>query len=563
MPEKAKKRFGILKISGIVIALLVAAVAAIPFLIDANQFRPKLELELSNAIGREVKVGNLKLTLLSGAVQADDIAIADDPAFSRAPFVTAKSLQIGVELKPLILSRVVRVTGITLDRPEITLIRSGSGAWNFSTIGGKSQPERGGEPAGKTPSAADVSVAVLKITDGRMTVVHTGEQKTQHVYDKVNLTARDLSLTTAFPFTFAANLPGGGGVKLEGNAGPVNRSDASLTPFTASLSIARLDLIASGFLPPDSGLAGLIDFDGTATSDGNQLQSKGKAKAEKIQVVKTGSPASRPVALDYQITHRLADQSGTLNETKINIGRAVARLQGTYDIRGASPQLKMRFQGDSMPAEELEAFLPAIGVTLPKGAALQNGTLDVDVTAQGPVDKLVSTGTVAINKARLAGFDLGSKVAMVAKIAGIKSSPVTEIEKFSSDLRLAPEGIRANRVILIVPGIGELSGDGTVGSNNALDFKMLAKIAAQGGVVGSIAGGLGHLTGAGNKEMTVPFTIRGTTSDPSFQPDVKGTAGNLLKSVLPGQATQAGQNAPASMFGDAIKGLLEKKKKKQ
>ena len=71
------KRF--LKIAGIVIGVLILIVIAIPFFIDANTFKPKLESELSDALGRQVKVGNLSLSLFSGSVAADNISIADDP----------------------------------------------------------------------------------------------------------------------------------------------------------------------------------------------------------------------------------------------------------------------------------------------------------------------------------------------------------------------------------------------------------------------------------------------------------------------------------------------------
>ncbi len=56
-----------LKILAIVVAVLILIVIAIPFFIDANTFRPKLETELTGALGREVKVGNLSLSLFSGS----------------------------------------------------------------------------------------------------------------------------------------------------------------------------------------------------------------------------------------------------------------------------------------------------------------------------------------------------------------------------------------------------------------------------------------------------------------------------------------------------------------
>ena len=49
---------------------------------------------------------------------------------------TAKSLKIGVELMPLIFSKQLNVTGVTLDAPQITLLKTANRKWNFSTIGG-------------------------------------------------------------------------------------------------------------------------------------------------------------------------------------------------------------------------------------------------------------------------------------------------------------------------------------------------------------------------------------------------------------------------------------------
>ena len=127
----------ILKILAIVVVLLIVIAIAIPFFVDANTFRPKLESELTSALGRPVQVGNLSLSLFSGSVSADDISIADDPAFSKSPFVQAKSFKVGVELIPLIFSKTLNVTELTLNQPEISLVKSENGEkWNFSSLGG-------------------------------------------------------------------------------------------------------------------------------------------------------------------------------------------------------------------------------------------------------------------------------------------------------------------------------------------------------------------------------------------------------------------------------------------
>src|SRR5882762_2494569 len=168
-----------LKILGIVVGILIVILIAVPFFIDANSFRPKLESELSDALGRPVKVGNLSLSLLSGGVTADDISIADDPAFSKTAFVQAKSLKVGVELIPLIFSKTLNVTELTLNQPAISLVRSENGEkWNFSSLGNTSVGNKSAaetKPAtGTSTSNPNLSVAELKVSNGRLTVSRAG-----------------------------------------------------------------------------------------------------------------------------------------------------------------------------------------------------------------------------------------------------------------------------------------------------------------------------------------------------------------------------------------------------
>src|SRR5579872_6166002 len=81
-----------LKIVGIVVVLLVVALIALPFLVDVNAFRSTIEADLTTALGRQVKIGNLKLSIFSGSLSADDLSIADDPAFNKNAFIQAKGL---------------------------------------------------------------------------------------------------------------------------------------------------------------------------------------------------------------------------------------------------------------------------------------------------------------------------------------------------------------------------------------------------------------------------------------------------------------------------------------
>src|SRR4029077_6444628 len=117
------------------VAVLVVVLAVTPLLIHVDQFRPFIEGSASTALGRKDDIGTLKLSLSSRSLTAESLTVADDPAFSNAPFLTAKSLSVDVELLPLILSRSLKVTAIRVDSPEVTLIRNPAGRWNYSSLG--------------------------------------------------------------------------------------------------------------------------------------------------------------------------------------------------------------------------------------------------------------------------------------------------------------------------------------------------------------------------------------------------------------------------------------------
>ena len=266
-----------LKIAGIVVGVLIVLILAIPLFIDANAFRPKLEADITAALGRQTKVGNLSLSLFSGSVTADDISIADDPAFGNTPFVQAKSLKVGVEIMPLIFSKTLIVTELTLNQPAISLVHSENGEkWNFSSLGntsaGNKNAAQPNAPANGASSNPDFSVRKLNLNNGRLTVSRVGKGEKPRDYDKVDIEVNNFSLKNSFPFKMTANLPAGGSLKLDGSAGPVDADNAAHTPLQAKVTVRQMNLAASGFIDPASGIAGIADFDGTVASDGRDAK---------------------------------------------------------------------------------------------------------------------------------------------------------------------------------------------------------------------------------------------------------------------------------------------------
>jgi AsmA protein len=565
------------RIIAIVVGVLIVLVLVVPFLIPVNQFRPTIEQKASAALGRKVEVGNLSLSLFNGGLGADNLSIADDPKFSTAPFLTAKSVKVGVELMPLIFSKTLNVTDVAIDSPQVSLIRDAKGEWNYSSLGAsaaKSQARQAPATEASTSSSSsrgEFSVQKLELKNGRITVGSTSSQK-RSTYDNVSVVASDVSLTSKFPVTVTADLPGGGNFKVDGTAGPVDETNTVLTALNAKLTVNSLNLATTGFLDPSAGLGGLLDLNADLESQGGVAQTKGSAKLSKALLIAGGSPSSEPVTVDFNTKYNLTKNTGVLEPSTLKIGGAACNLSGTYEIPAEAAVLHIKIEGQNMAAKDLEAFLPALGIHLPTGASLQAGTLSTNLNLAGPANKLVTTGNVGLFSAKLAGFDLGSKLSAISSLTGVKSGKDLEIEKMTTNVRMAPDGLQAENFNAIVPAVGTLVGGGTINSKNVMDFKMAATltdvIGAVGSPVGSAGSLLGKLGGGSSKncksQTTVPFQIQGTTSDPKFIPDVGGLAAGMLKSqlgcvggVIPG--ANASQPNPADAI-QQLGGLFKKKK---
>jgi AsmA protein len=542
-------------IVGIVVVVLLLIIIILPFVINVNRFKPTLETKLSDALGRKVEIGNIGLSIISGSVKVDNIVIADDPAFSNSSFLQAKELKAGVALLPLIFSKKLEVSSFTVTEPQVSILRSPSGKWNFSSLGAAGSKATSSAPSSSAPT--NFSVSELKLTNGTMVVGFVGTAGKTRTYQDVNLEASDLSYTTQFPFKFSAKTPGDGSVKIEGKAGPIDATDAALTPLAATIDVEHLDIASTGFVDPSSGLAGLIDFTGDLSSDGQQMTSKGTVKADKIKAVAGGSPSRVPVNVDYDTAYDLKKESGVLKTGDVHIGSALAHLTGSYDTSGATAKVEMKLNGSGMPVADLEGILPAVGVTLPSGAALSSGSLNLNLAITGPVDKLVIAGPVDLSNGKLSGYNLKSKLGALSSFPGLGGGgggSDTEIQKLSADVHVDPSGTQANNLIVVVPSIGTVSGTANVSASGKLDCKMSAKLA---GGLGTVTSALTSFSSSKNSQG-IPFTVTGTTSNPIFLPDVKGMAGNMAKGIG-GTATGAAGGAAGATKG-ALGGLFGKKK---
>jgi uncharacterized protein involved in outer membrane biogenesis len=730
----ASSRRTLLIVLGSIALLVVLVIVAIPFFLNADSFRARIENELSTSLGRKVTLGKLDLSVWSGGLVAQNAIVADDPAFSNQPFLQATEVSIKVEMIPLIFSKQVHVTGFSINGPKINLIRRANGTWNYSTLGAASA--KSSTPKDQSGSMTGVTISSVQVSNGQVNVSTDSAAGTgaavKRTYDKVDLNAKNFAFDKAFPFTLSAHLPGDGAVTLNGNAGPINATDASLTPFGAKLTIKHLDPVAAGFLQtsagitgninaidveatwngqqlhvtslnvdtpnltivrkaaptaapppskapdnndmlstlvadhlqvkngtvslltagqskpavyqqlnaeisnlsptgssplkltaqvpgggslsadgtagpvnyddtsatplnlhaalnhidlassglvaPEAGIAGLASADIKALSDGKTLNANVSANAQNLQLARNGSPSTKPVDLQMTLSQNMQAMTGQIQRATLTVGRAAINLNGTYQTSGPTTAINLQLSGKSLPIDELEAFLPSVGVHLPSGSRLQGGTLTANLDVTGSTANPIISGPIRLENTNLAGFDLGSKLSTVTALTGAKTGSATAIRSLSANIRVADGNVRTDNVLVDVPALGTASGNGTVAASGALNYNVILKLTGLvgggktgaapgvGGIAGQLmgmipnggaAGSVGNIATAALRNG-IPVAIGGTTSNPTFAPNLSGAVSSGA-SAFTGNNRKTNQQGPSNSLTNALGNLLNGK----
>lgn len=538
-------------LSAVAGAILLIGLLMVQHLLDADTYRGRIEAALSDSLGRPVQLGHLSFSLFSGSLVASAPSIADDPAFSNQPFLTAKEIHIGVETGALLFQRELHITGFTIDQPKIALVRAENGTWNYSSLG--SEGKRKAPTAETNTLIPNLTVKRIDIKDGTLTVGTLPAQGQPHIYTDLNVSAQNFSFASAFPFTVSGKLPAGGSLDISGTAGPINQRDASLTPLTAQVSLKHADMASTGFVDPSQGIAGIADLDAKIVSNGQTAQTDGKLHLTQLKLAKNGSPSSQPVDLQFSISQDLQSLSGKIASANLQIGKAALTIAGTYQTRGSATTTQVTVNGQNMPIDALVSFLPSLGVQLPSGSRLQGGTLTTTLNVSGPTTAPVLSGPVRIANTQLAGFDLGQKLASIQSLTGAKTGSNTTIQALSTNLHYGPDGTRTDNLAAVVAGLGSASGSGSISPGNALNYRLLVKLDSTG-VGGLATQAMSLLPGVFGSTISqttkngIPLTITGTTSNPIFTPDVNKMIGGAFQQ----------KNQKSSPLGNALGGLFHR-----
>jgi AsmA protein len=476
----------------------------------------------------------------------------------------------------------MHVAKLLVDSPQITLVRSNTP-----------------KPAAPAPAAANpegttmlqnLSVDDAEIKNGSVTLKTAG-QPGAAVYQQLNAQITNLTPKTSSPFKVSGQLPGGGAMSANGKVGPFNQANNAATPLDAQVTLKHVELASSGVLPPDAGIGGTADLQAQVQSNGQTLNAKGSTQIAGIKLAKDGQPSAKPVQLQFTIAQNEQAMTGEVQQAIFTVGRAIINMAGTYQTSGPTTAINLKVNGNGVPIDDLVAFLPSAGVRLPQGSQLKGGTLTTALTVSGSSASPVISGPVRLDNTQLAGFDLGSKLKTLSQLTGGQLGSATgsgtNIRSLSMNIREAGGAIETDNIALDVTGVGTATGAGSVSAAGALNYNVVLKLtglvagssggkaAAAGaaggnaallgslagmipGGAGGAAGGLGSIGELASAALKngIPVAIGGTTSNPTFTPNLRGVAAGLGAGAVQGAPKGKQNGTPSNSLGNALGGLL-------
>lgn len=414
---------------GIIAVLVIVAGGIFVATLDINSYHQTIQSQLEKRLGRTVSLGKMHLGFFPVRFSAKDLVISDDPSFNpEVPFLKAQKIDVAVKLLPL-LHKQIEVNSLTLQRPNIDLIKNEAGTWNTASLGhpeesqaqnrpagpGQKNSQSAPEPSGPSRTSAageEVTLSELAIRDGQVSILDKQKNKNPSLYDHIDIRLRDFAPGTPFTVHAIAHMPGPGSeqIELQGKGGPVVRSDPALTPFDGTLDFKQ---VALGYLaklassPALNGVAGTLTGQTKIRGNSGKLTAQGEVRIQngKVQGIELGYP----IQAQYDLTIDVQASLITMRSVSLKLGSTPFYISGNVNAKSMPPQLDLNLKAHDASIAELMKLAAASGAVLAPGTNL-SGSVNLDVQARGVASRLALNGTISAANIEMTGGEIAQPV---------------------------------------------------------------------------------------------------------------------------------------------------------
>jgi uncharacterized protein involved in outer membrane biogenesis len=394
----------IVTILGVFVVVAVLIVLVVPSLINVDRYRPQIETRLKEKLGREVKLGALKLHVIPLSVSIESITIGESPQFSsNLPFAAANNVAASVQLFSLLRGEPV-LDSLSMSRPSIELIRDANGVWNFSTLGA----------GGSDKTERSFTLKKLTINDGQVGVTDYSARSPRTVYDHIDLDLRDFAPKSKFHIKLAAHLPGEGDqlAALDAEVGPAPPGDTAATPVDGSISLKRVSLsgfsrFLNGAIPPDTDTVASGDAD--VKTENSIISCKGNLRLENTTI--RGNRLDYPIEAKYDLRADRRQNVVQIRSGDLKLGSTPVSLKGQIDAGKTPKALDVRLSTQNAAITEIAKLAGSLGVGFNPKYQFK-GAITADVSAQGEMSAPQLSGTVSANGVEVSGGEIKQAVSL-------------------------------------------------------------------------------------------------------------------------------------------------------
>jgi AsmA protein len=412
--KKLSAIIGVILIVGIVGGAILVKVLITPERVRATVI-PVAEKQL----GRSVALDSIDISLFSGIV-LEGLRIKEQD--SQEDFISTQRALLRYRLWPLLRMQ-IEVDEITLQQPQITIVRHRDGTFNFSDLLAiadqpTAKPVPAPDPATK-PSAAqagaavaaiNLSIADLSLKDGQLRFIDNAvaaPRSHEYVINQLQINARSLALRQPFPVKLACNI-NGAPLTLSGDLDLMQQS------LNADLSLNKLNIAAfspyfASALPGTlRSLALSIALQVNAAP--TNITSSGNLTLEDISLTLNALPAA-PIAdgkFKFDYAAQFNPESGQLNLSTgdLDYNGIKVKLTGGIGALDKDPSVDLELAAQKISvAAALAALPPALSADAAQSKP--GGAVSIQANLKG----VLSAGAALLQRAELKLDDLQADAA--------------------------------------------------------------------------------------------------------------------------------------------------------
>lgn len=391
------------------LAVVVVVAGAVGILLSrADGWRPRIQAELQAKLNRPVSIEHLSLKLLPLQIKLEGFKIGEAANFPQErPFATANTVFVSAGLLSILTGN-PEVKNLTLDKPQVELIRNVAGVWNYSSLGKNDGGKSGG-------SNSQLSLNLLNLSDGQLGFTDQLNHQPRNVYDHIDLKLTDFAPGKQFGLNVGVHFPGDGRQMLEftGKAGPLTTAtENALPPVNGHLSIEQVSLAAvnqfsSGALPPDTN--SVVSGEADINSLADVLGCKGNLRFE--NTILNGAKLDYPISGTYNIEEDVKQKKLLIRSGLVQLASTSFMASGDVSLDTTPATLNVNVRTDNSSITELAKLAGGLGFGF-SPAYKVDGKVNADVTAKGAATAPQLTGSVRARNLSASGGEIKQPVAI-------------------------------------------------------------------------------------------------------------------------------------------------------